>query len=372
MAYGRQKEGISAHVTRQRSGYKYPSFDTLLPAPPIETTKPPTITLADPPFNDPSDSADVVIRTADNVDFVVLKALLSLNSPSSFFCHALQASHHTEERDGLPALEVKEDSNTFRTILFFCYPYKIPEIKDFVQFTKVGMALDKYCMDNVLERFIEAVLASSVITDQPVRVFSVAIASGWRELAETAARNTLAIPLEPEVEFEEFKHINALQHFRLREYHRKCGKVVHDVCEKENIAMVTSWLQCHLDNHSGPRLVFLERNYRGPCRRCQKPLHFYIANERYSLSSSYRTHRWLGDYLDSVAAQVLQRPVSAIALDEDIILRAIAASISECGNDDWAKIAASQVRLFGKLLAEEMEKQISEVSDTVIFEVLFF
>ncbi|KAK0434807.1 hypothetical protein EV421DRAFT_1276687 [Armillaria borealis] len=326
----------------------------------MDTTSLPTITIADPPFNDPSDCADVVIRTADNVDFFVLKALLSLNSPSSFFRHALQASHHTEERDGLPVLEVKEDSSTFRTLLFFCYPYKIPEIKDFAQFTKVGMALDKYCIDNALERFIEAVLASSVIKDQPVRVFSVAVANGWKELAETAARNTLAMPLEPEVEFEEFRHINALQHFRLREYHRKCGKVVQDVCVKKDFSMKMLWLGRHLINRSGLELEFLQFDYHriADCQRCQKPLPFSI--EIYS-GRLYRTHRWLGDYLDSVAAQALQWPCPSIALDEDIIQRTIAASMSECGHDEWAKIAASQVRLLGKLLAEEIEKRISKV-----------
>ncbi|SJL13621.1 uncharacterized protein ARMOST_17067 [Armillaria ostoyae] len=324
----------------------------------MDTTNLPTITIAGPPFNDPSDGADVVIRTTDNVDFFVLKALLSLNSPSSFFRHALQASYHTEEKDGLPVLEVKEDSSTFRTILFLCYPYKIPEIKDFAQFTKVGMALDKYCIDNALERFIEAVLASSVIKDQPVRVFSVAAANGWKDLAETAARNTLAMPLEPEVEFEEFRHINALQHFRLREYHRKCGKVVQDVCVKKDYSVTMLWLGRHLNNLSVPRLECLQSDYQR-CQRCKKPLSFFI--QVYSRAASYGAHRWLGDYFDSVAAQALQRPVSGIALDEDIILRAIVASMSECGHDEWAKIAVSQVRLLGKPLAEEIDKQISEV-----------
>ncbi|PBK76244.1 hypothetical protein ARMSODRAFT_948020 [Armillaria solidipes] len=341
---------------RQGPGYNSPSFDPSASS--MDTTNLPTITIAGSPFNDPSDGADVVIRTADNVDFFVLKALLSLNSPSSFFRHALQASHHTEERDGLPVLEVKEDSSTFRTILLFCYPYKIPEIKDFAQFTKVGMALDKYCIDNALERFIEAVLASSVIKDQPVRVFSVAVANGWKELAETAARNTLAMPLEPEVEFKEFRHINALQHFRLREYHRKCGKVVQDVCVKKDHSTKMLWLGCYLKNRSGPTLEFLQSNCLR-CQRCQKPLPFWI--DVYSREALYSAHRWLGDYLDSVAAQALQRPVSGIAPDEDIILRAIVASMSECVHDVWAKIAASQVRLFGKLLAEEIDKRISEV-----------
>ena len=92
----------------------------------METTQPRNITTADAPFNDPTDSVDLVIRTADNVDFFVLSGLLSLKSPSSFFRHALQNNRDTEERDGLPILRVKEDSATFRFILLLCIHTLLP------------------------------------------------------------------------------------------------------------------------------------------------------------------------------------------------------------------------------------------------------
>ncbi|PBK76256.1 hypothetical protein ARMSODRAFT_872355, partial [Armillaria solidipes] len=173
------------------------------------------------PFNDASD-ADLVIRTANNVDIFVLKALLSLKSPSSFFRHILEP--HTSERHGLPVLEVKEDSDTFIIILFLCYPYDTPEIKTIEQFTAVGVALSKYCMDSAFERFAKAVITSRLIKEQALRVFCFAAANGWKELGEAVARNTLAAPLYPEVELEDLKHMDALQHFRLRDYHRRCGK----------------------------------------------------------------------------------------------------------------------------------------------------
>ncbi|KAK0209195.1 hypothetical protein DFS33DRAFT_1272237 [Desarmillaria ectypa] len=318
----------------------------------MDNTQLPTVTIADPPFHDTSNFADLVIRTTDNVDFFVLKALLSLNSPSSFFRHALQASHHTEERDGFPVLEVNEDSSTFRTILFFCYPYKVPEIENFEQFMKVGMALEKYCIDNASERFFEVVLASSVIKEQPVRVFSMAVAHGWKDLAKTAARNTLAVSLEPEVEFEELKHINALQHLRLRAYHRNCENAVRDLYIRRVLGTEMLWL----GGHSSAGLEFVWDH--GSCKWCRKPLSLSIQIVQGHI---HQTHRWLGDYLDSVGAHALQRPWPDIALDEDIILQTIAASTSECGSDKWAKIAASQIRLLGKRLAEEMNKRISEV-----------
>ncbi|PBK93663.1 hypothetical protein ARMGADRAFT_1012482 [Armillaria gallica] len=101
----------------------------------------PRMTIADAPFDDPTDSVDIVIRTADNVDFYVLSILLSLKSPSSFFRHVLKNNQHTEERDGFPVLEVEEDSDTFRTILLLCYPNVAPQIKSVEQIVTVKKAL---------------------------------------------------------------------------------------------------------------------------------------------------------------------------------------------------------------------------------------
>ncbi|KAK0479756.1 hypothetical protein IW261DRAFT_1478966 [Armillaria novae-zelandiae] len=103
----------------------------------------PSLTIADAPFNDPTDNVDLVIRTADQVDFFVLSVLLLLRSPSSFFRYALQDDNgYTEERDGLPVLRVKEDSATFRFILLLYYPYTTPEVENSDQLLVVAETLD--------------------------------------------------------------------------------------------------------------------------------------------------------------------------------------------------------------------------------------
>ncbi len=182
-------------------------------------------TIADTPFNDPTDNVDLVIRTADNVDFFVLSALLSLRSPSSFFRHALQNNRHTEERDGLPILRVKEDSATFRFILLLCYPYTTPEVESLDQLLEVAEALDKYCLDAALDRLIRTASTSSLIKEHALRVFAIAITHGWRELGEIAARCTLAVPLDRAIsDVEELDGISARHLFRLQDYHKRCGK----------------------------------------------------------------------------------------------------------------------------------------------------
>ncbi|KAK0466011.1 uncharacterized protein EV420DRAFT_1759288 [Desarmillaria tabescens] len=311
-------------------------------------------TTADAPFNDPTDSVDLVIRTADNVDFFVLSALLSLRSPSSFFRQVLQGNKHTEERDGFPVLEVKENSDILRTILLFCYPYATPEIKSVKQILELGMALDKYCMDHAMERFIAAVLASSVISEQPLRVFALAVANEWKEMGEAAARKTLAIPgpLNRAIsDVEELSEISARHLYRLQDYHMRCGKAAQ--IQAGTVAPLP-WLD---GKSSG--LLFLRNNHNAyGCRWCNNVVQIVASTKH----ANFYGHPWLNDtYFPLVNAKVLSEPLPQVALDDRIVDQAVLASTKQCGRDQWAEIADSQIRLFGKIVAEEIERRISEV-----------
>ncbi|KAK0224704.1 hypothetical protein EDD85DRAFT_858822 [Armillaria nabsnona] len=300
----------------------------------METTQPRNITTADAPFNDPTDSVDLVIRTADNVDFFVLSGLLSLKSPSSFFRHVLQSNQHTEERDSLPVLDVKEDSVAFRIILLLCYPYGPPEIKSVEQLVAVGKALGKYCMDDAWKRFVQTLIASSLIKEQALRIFAHAVANGWKELGEVAAKNTLKVPLDSEIELEDLRCIDALQYVRLQTYHRRCGRAAQTTVSAVAGNIYMPWLKTE-----GSELLFLHNN--PPCRWCRgyvgsRPC---VPRDR---SFFYMHDDWLFDYLSPVKAEALRRPCPEIALGENIITQAIAKSISQCNHVEWAKLPVAR------------------------------
>ncbi|KAK0479734.1 hypothetical protein IW261DRAFT_1625357 [Armillaria novae-zelandiae] len=291
------------------------------------------MTIADAPFDDPTDNVDLVIRTANNVDFYV-------HSPTY------------GGKDGFPVLEVEEDSDTFRTILHLCYPdVAAPEIKSIDQIKAVKAALDKYCMDRAQEKFTQAVIASSLMKEQALRMFAHAISNGWRVLGEAAAKSTLAIPLEdPEVELEDLNYINTLQYVRLRNYHRKCRLAVQVMFS--NPPRVAPWLE-----GKESELLFVQDDSRNQCQWCGAALEYDYSNS----SPKFYIHSWFPSYLDRVKAEVLRRPCSEIALDDITIAQAVTWSVSICSNEEWKKIAASQVRLGGKYLMEEIDRQISQV-----------
>ncbi|SJL13604.1 uncharacterized protein ARMOST_17050 [Armillaria ostoyae] len=314
----------------------------------------PSITRADALFNDASDFADLVIRTADNVDFFVHKVLLSLKSPSSFFRHVLESSHHTEEKDGLPVLEVKEDSRMFRTVLLLCYPYDVPEIKTIEECFAVGVVLDKYCLDNGFERFIQAMLASPLMKQNALRIFGFAAAHGWKDLGEAAARNTLHMALDQEVEFDGLDSITAMQYLRLRDYRKRCGKAAQFESDP-TLGEKMTWIAGKTSE-----LLFLRSDLEEQtCRWCGKSLSCWMTTG----DRIFRTHLWLADYVNTVKAEVLRQPESETALDENIIAQAVVKSISQCGHEEWTKIAASQIHQYATLLADEIERLIAQVSD---------
>ncbi|KAK0185118.1 hypothetical protein F5146DRAFT_1144324 [Armillaria mellea] len=302
--------------------------------------QPAPITTADAPFNDPTDSVDLVIRTADNVEFFILG--------------------HTEERDGLPVLEVTEDSDTFRTILLFCYPDVAPELKSVEQFQAVGVALEKYCMDRAMGRFIQAVLASSMISEQPLRVFALAVANGWKKIGEAAARNTLAVPLRQAIsDVEELNIITARHLYRLQDYHARCGEAAQIQVRGD----MRPWLK-----GKTPDIQFLQ--YESQCRWCSCYIDCVMLGDRPrkpgGMHMHIYCHSWLGDtYFRLVNEKVLLEPRPHVALDDHIIDQAVLASTKQCNSrkhDEWISIAGSQIRLLGKILAEEIERRISEVA----------
>ncbi|KAK0185119.1 hypothetical protein F5146DRAFT_1005738 [Armillaria mellea] len=244
----------------------------------------PKITRAEAPFNNASDLADLVIRTTDNVDFFVHRILLSLKSPSSLFRHVLEGSRHTEERDGLPVLEVKEDSSTFRKVLLFCYPYDVPEMK------------------NIEKCFM---VASPLMKHNALRIFGFAAAHGWKDAGEAAARNTLHVALDQEVEFDGLDNITALQYLRLRDYRKRCGKAAQFE-SNPTLGEKMTWIAGKTSE-----LLFLRSDLEEPrCRWCRQPVSCWMTTG----DRIFRTHAWLAEYVNTAKAKVLRRPISEIVL----------------------------------------------------------
>ncbi|TCD69437.1 hypothetical protein EIP91_007562 [Steccherinum ochraceum] len=156
----------------------------------------PLTTVAQDPFND--DTADVVLRSSDAVDFYVHKIILSVASPffkQMFSLHQPPSEHPANEDQGLtvtvsgspvPVVPISEGSATMDYLLRLCYPVTDPRLPTEVMIAAAHLeAAVKYelkeatdLLRNTLRTFIAA---------EPLRVYVVACRLRLEDEASLAA-----------------------------------------------------------------------------------------------------------------------------------------------------------------------------------------
>ncbi|GBE89539.1 hypothetical protein SCP_1602010 [Sparassis crispa] len=190
------------------------------PAPPI---------WAQPPFDNPS--ANIILRSSDNIDFCVHSIILSEASPFFKDLFSLQQpivdhtkSNNTDEyRDGRLVITVREDSRTLDGLLRLCYPITDPELKDLLLVRAMLEAALKYQMDEATAITRKAL--RSFAEKEPLRIWAIACQLRLEEDAHYAAQFTLQQTSIADSFPQEMQEITAGPYFRLLKYHRLRGAV---------------------------------------------------------------------------------------------------------------------------------------------------
>ncbi|KAH9921623.1 uncharacterized protein B0H18DRAFT_542333 [Fomitopsis serialis] len=144
-------------------------------------------------------SADLVLRSSDNVNFRVHKQVLSL--VSDFFDSMLSVPQPTqaESQDldvysGLPLVRVTEKSWTLDRLLRFCYPTADPEFRTVAHIRPVLMAAAKYQMDEVISLSEKQLF---LLEDSPLHVYALACEFNLENAAKAAAERCRARAMRP-------------------------------------------------------------------------------------------------------------------------------------------------------------------------------
>ncbi|KAI0717988.1 hypothetical protein C8T65DRAFT_99335 [Cerioporus squamosus] len=193
---------------------------------PSAVTSPPnsdSVRKALPPFE--NRSADIVLRSADLVDFLVHSHILIV--ASSFFETMLSLpqtpSQDAHNVDGRPLVEVAEDSATLETLLLICYPVEKEEVSRTVSETERSLrAAMKYEMplpSAILTKDLRTAASST-----PLPVW----AAASRLNLESVARHAAGFTLKQKLTFpalDMLEGVSAADYFRLRQFHRLYGNV---------------------------------------------------------------------------------------------------------------------------------------------------
>ncbi|KAL6307379.1 hypothetical protein BKA93DRAFT_926663 [Sparassis latifolia] len=179
------------------------------------TTKSPIPTLASAPFD--KANADVILRSADNVDFRVHKIVLALASPLFEDMFTLPQAASEDVKHGgatIPVIPCPENNRTLDHLLRLCYPVDDPVHVMPMEIRDVLSAAAKYQMQEAVSLMRTALLRLASI--DPMAVYAVACDLSLDLVAERAARGFRSDPLDDYVP--EMDHISAGAYYRLLQY----------------------------------------------------------------------------------------------------------------------------------------------------------
>lgn len=301
---------------------------------------------ADAPFNAPS--ADFILRTSDNVDFRVHKAILSVASPvfESMFTLPSSKADIQDSKDGLIVLTCPEPSAVLDPLLRFCYPTATPVLTELTSLIYLYDAVDKYCMESILKTVQTALL--SAIDQDPMVAYAVGCRHHLQPVITAAAKASLNIPIAELPFCPDLERITAAQLFRLHQYHRTCQRVASSAPKRVGLTAADIPL-------GGPE----------GCKICRSQI--TRSKEAVGFSYDEKTNMWgtfapiwWWDYLTKLEEELKSRPRGSTATD-GYILDTFLRKAAECPNVE-CRPGIKGLLDFSQKMAKRIESLIDNVS----------
>lgn len=317
----------------------------------------PTITNAERPFDRPD--ADVILRSSDNVDFRVSKVHLSMASPFFKDMFALPqgpadgTAGNQVMKEGAPVIQITEKSAETRNLLVLCYPIAMVflglgkdynDMGDDMTFEDALVTLQaaiKYGMEDIEGWMKWCIFTPPIVERHAMEVFAYAHHHGWEEETRIAAKCTLRQSPTQWSHVPELETITGGDYHRLLRYHQECSKAAKQVATKD------SW-------NVGTNFVGFQ------CPQCRDTERWISAV--LTIRVNVHPNRWWTEFMDVAADAVAQRPCGDTLLEPGIM----DTTLLKIQCDSCIKLPnlASEMRIFIKRFAEEIEQAVSLVSDS--------
>ena len=292
---------------------------------------PPLTEIAPPPFDDPH--ADVVLRSADNVDFLVHRVVLGLVSP--FFRDMFTLPPPDSDATTRQVIPLTEDSQAIVLMLKLCYPLmdicldSLEDIQLLLELTQ------KYDIEAGFDRARKALVSLPFLDHQPLRVFAIAYHFELEDETKLAAmhfcHHPIIIPYVPELDL-----IPTFAYHCLLDYRNRCGDAV--------IALTNSlhWLPANAS------WVW------ATCKVCPAgPYRLTLSDGR-----TWVPRSWFTDYFEQVKDFLRVRPYPKAILDP-LFLQASLEKACAC----WfcGRRASRDLYKYASIVALMVQRVLSEV-----------
>jgi len=315
------------------------------------TTIPPFVSKAGAPFD--KEKADVVLRSADGIDFHIFKAYLLI--VSDVFGHMFlspQPEPGNEEEElanGLRVVPVYDHSHVLRVLLCYCGSYWDRSIDLWT-----GLRSVLIDVQNLAMKYKMITVARDVYRDR-IRLGRKPPSSHMldvirRQVKQNAdmysAATNIFICSEEAAEMVDLGIVNQAQLDSLVRYRDKCCARAVGVASPENnhftwMSPEYNWFTTDID-------IDIEHD-----RNCSKGGSIYIAN----VSGKSRTRYWWREYMYEAARRLAKRPWGATVTSEDFFDQAL-------GRGSRCRVCKEGLdcdfRQFTELFAREIDKAVSE------------
>ncbi|KAH9858490.1 hypothetical protein C2E23DRAFT_716869 [Lenzites betulinus] len=304
------------------------------------------------PFDDAD--ADIIIRSADRVDFRLYK--LILKKASDVFRDMFTLPDAADE--GQPqVVELTEDADTLERLFRLCYPAEFPVFKTCDEIFPVLDAAQKYAISSVVA-FARRALRDRAEKESPLRTYAIAWRYEFPALARKAARLLVKEPdhmalhsLPPEIAALPYASLS------LARYRSACRQAVVD-----ELARTPKWLYEGDHAHrgyllqEGSKLTFFGLAgyktwvwYR--CTTCPR----HLGHHRVPVCA------WWVRYDTAATVALLKGGLDGDVMVHDNILADALGLIPQCDTCTF-KTACEQLMDYASALKTRIEKAIDEVS----------
>ena len=183
--------------------------------------------VAESPFDDTAEEADLILRSSNGVHFYVNQTILTVASPvfKDMISNAKLSVDHR------PCVPLEADSRELHQLLSWCDPRGLYSIT--LEAMQMALRLaDKYVMKAVIRR-IESILESldNLVKAECLRVYALSIRHHFPNLIQKAARYSLMIPVHKFPIVPEFDNVTGGAVQKLYAFRLACGKAAESYIE---------------------------------------------------------------------------------------------------------------------------------------------
>ena len=307
-------------------------------------------------YHDGGTSANVILRSTDNVDFPTSKVLLSMTA--EYFRTKLSIPQPSAESsgeggqefvNGVPVILIEADASLLRNLLLFCNPGKTPEMS---QLEGVQKLATKYQMYEVAKRILRERTWGKLNSPHNARCYR----ENLRAEQQCVPRCKVFMMSFPEDGLEDVAELELItkeQFDSLLAYRSRCIEAAHEIASPPHthytwmseIWTTTSWFSSDGGNHD---------------RSCQLGGHIYTGDvtgkwvKRYWWMERY----WWRTYIYAASNELKKRPCGSVVQCEEIFEQAMidGSQCAKCRPD-----VESRFREFAALFASQVDKAVSSV-----------